>query len=165
MPNRIAHKPVALQVKVTLLDVEPPIWRRVLLLDSTSLRKLHHIIQALMGWQNYHLHAFEIDGVRYGPTELGLDDSTMISEWGLTLWGFRQAKADIFRYEYDFGDDWWCAIEIEGELPTKRGARYPICLEGERAGPPEDSGGPPGYEDKLAILQDPTHEEYEDLVE
>src|SRR5690606_36545983 len=60
------------QFKITLLDSQPPIWRRIQIKNCT-LDKLHEHIQAAMGWTNSHLHQFEIDGKRYGDPEL-LDD-------------------------------------------------------------------------------------------
>ena len=57
------------QFKITLLEFQPPIWRRIQVKNGT-LDKLHEHIQTAMGWTNSHLHQFEIDGERYGDPEL-----------------------------------------------------------------------------------------------
>jgi hypothetical protein len=133
------------QFKITLLETKPPIWRRIQVQDCT-LDKLHEHIQTAMGWTNSHLHQFEIKGQRYGDPELlddGFDDfecvdstTTMVSEI-LPKTGKRFA----FRYEYDFGDGWEHEILFEGSPAVDLKAKYPLCLEGARACPPEDCGG------------------------
>ncbi|GBE41974.1 plasmid pRiA4b ORF-3-like protein [bacterium BMS3Bbin10] len=72
---------------------------------------------------------------------------------------------DAFSYEYDFGDSWIHEIRIEKALPADPAVHYPRCLAGERACPPEDCGGPPGYEDLPAALQDPAHPRHEEICE
>ena len=70
-----------------------------------------------------------------------------------------------FRYDYDFGDDWQHTIDIETTLPAEKYVRYPRCVAGARACPPEDSGGPYDYDDLLDKLKDPGHKEHEEAVE
>ncbi len=68
-----------------------------------------------------------------------------------------------FAYTYDFGDNWEHILEIEKSLPPEEGVRYPLCLAGARACPPEDVGGIPGSENFLQALADanqPEHDEY-----
>ncbi len=67
----------------------------------------------------------------------------------------------MFEYEYDFGDSWSHDVLFEGCLQADPGCRYPLCLEGERACPPEDVGGTRGYLDFLEALADPDHEEHD----
>lgn len=158
-----------LQFKITLLGSNPPIWRRIQVQDCT-LDKLHEHIQTAMGWTNSHLHQFEIDGERYGDPEL-LDDgyedfkcddstTTMVSEI-LPKTGKRFA----FKYDYDFGDSWEHEVMFEGSPPVDPKAKYPLCLEGERACPPEDCGGVWGYSDFLEAIRNPRHEEHENMLE
>jgi len=157
------------QFKITLLDSEPPIWRRIQVQDCT-LDKLHEHIQTAMGWTNSHLHQFEIKGERYGDPEL-LDDgvgdmdvedstTTMLSEI-LPASG----KKFQFVYEYDFGDGWQHEVLYEGSPEPEKGKKYPLCLEGERACPPEDIGGVGGYEHFLEVIANPKHEEHADMKE
>lgn len=155
------------QFKVTLLDIKPAIWRRIQVPDGT-LAGLHESIQAAFGWWNYHLHQFDIDGVRYGPPAPDdMDfDLEMTDETGVTLRELIPESGQTSRwvYEYDFGDGWRHEVLFEGFPPADPKAKYPRCVEGERAGPPEDCGGPWGYGDYLAALADPRHERHEELL-
>ena len=156
------------QFKITLLDIKPAIWRRIQVPDCT-LADLHEYIQAAFGWWNYHLHQFEIDGVSYGPPEpdgmdfgLEMEDESEVVLSTLLPKAKRKAR---WVYEYDFGDGWRHEVLFEGHPPLEEGQKYPMCVEGERACPPEDCGGPWGYVDYLAALADPEHEQHEELLE
>jgi Plasmid pRiA4b ORF-3-like protein len=70
-----------------------------------------------------------------------------------------------FKYLYDFGDSWQHEIEVEKILPPEPGVHYPICLAGERAGPPEDIGGVWGYANMLEVLADPNHPDREEMLD
>lgn len=162
-------RPTLYQFKITLLGSSPPIWRRIQVPDCT-LDKLHEYIQTAMGWTNSHLHQFEIRGKRYGDPALlddgfeefdGIDSTkTMISEIMP-----QRSKRFAFSYEYDFGDGWEHQIAFEGCPDPAEGKRYPLCLEGEQACPPEDVGGVWGYQDFLAAIADPQHEEHETYLD
>ncbi len=111
------------QLKITLRDVRPPIWRRVIASDATTLDQLHWIIQISMGWTNSHLHQFIIDEEYYSEPMLELDD------WGpevknekrvrLSALGLEPKKK--FIYEYDFGDSWRHEILVEKVLAPEAG--------------------------------------------
>lgn len=151
------------QIKVTLKWSKPPIWRRLQVRSDTKLGKLHRILQIAMGWEGGHLHAFDASGIAYGEPDPDFP-SDMRSERNVRLDKIAQ-KGDTFRYEYDFGDSWVHEIKVEKVLAPEPGARYPRCLTGKRACPPEDCGGIPGYERMLEIVGNPKDEEYEDLIE
>ncbi len=142
------------QVTITLDRSKPPIWRRVLTRDCT-LGFLHAIIQVAMGWDDYHLHEFEIRGVRYGDLDQWDDDFgwEVIDEEAVKLSGLAAKRVKKIEYEYDMGDGWKHTIMLEKSLPAERGVRYPRCVEGERACPPEDCGGLMGYYDILRGLK------------
>jgi hypothetical protein len=165
-----AKKPsLVYQFKIVLLDVKPLIWRRIQVPDGT-LDKLHEHIQTAMGWTNSHLHQFIIGGKYYGDTELlddGWDDRDFIDSTKLRLSKLldKKRKSIRFFYEYDFGDGWRHEIVYEGMQPSEARTKYPRCLEGARACPPEDVGGPWGYADFLEAIRDPKHESHEDLLE
>ena len=157
------------QFKITLLASAPPIWRRIQVQDGT-LDKLHEHIQTAMGWTNSHLHQFEIKGERYGDPELlddGFEDFECEDSTTTTLSEIlpKIGKRFAFKYEYDFGDGWEHEVLYEGSPPLEKGKKYPICLEGERACPPEDVGGVWGYADFLEAIADPKHEQHDDFVE
>ena len=148
------------QFKIALLEIVPPIWRRIRVPDCT-LSTFHYYIQAAMGWDNDHMHQFEIDGQQYGDTahqeDVEEEEDVLISQLVPTGRG-----KPSWIYEYDFGDGWQHEILYEGASPADPKAKRAECLEGERACPPEDSGGPYGYADLVEILADPKHPEYQD---
>jgi hypothetical protein len=136
------------QLKITLLDTKPPIWRRIQVKDCT-LDKLHEYIQAAMGWTNSHLHHFRVGEQLYGDLELmqeNFEDMDYKDSTATKLSEIvpKTAKRFRFLYEYDFGDSWEHEVLIEGVLGADPKAKYPLCLEGARARPPEDCGGVSG---------------------
>lgn len=156
------------QFKITLLDIQPPIWRRIQVKDCT-LDKLHEYIQTAMGGTNSHLHQFEIRGERYGDPELledGFEDCECVDSTRTVLSDIlpKNGKRFTFQYEYDFGDGWRHEVLFEGFPPAVPKTKYPLCLEGERACPPEDCGGVWGYADYLAAISDPGHEQHEEML-
>ncbi|MHB1206579.1 MAG: plasmid pRiA4b ORF-3 family protein [Rhodospirillaceae bacterium] len=134
-------------LRIELVDIEPLIWRRVAVPTSTNLQILHKVVQAAMGWLDYHLWEFEIGDVRYGiPDPHGEDWGRKVQKASAT----RLAKLldngiKEFLYTYDMGDNWEHRIILERVEPAKHGIRYPWFLGGERRCPPEDCGGLPGY--------------------
>ncbi len=154
------------QIKVTLNDSKPPIWRRVLVPDSISLHQLHTILQIVMGWTNSHLHQFIMNDEYYGEPDMedGYSED-LKNEKRYRLNQFINRKGFKFIYEYDFGDSWEHTILIEGILPIEQGKQYPVCLEGKRACPPEDVGGAWGYDDFLEAIANPKHSEHEEMLE
>jgi hypothetical protein len=156
------------QFRVTLLDIKPAIWRRFQIHDCT-LAILHQHIQAAFGWWNYHLHQFLIDGKRYGlpdPEDFDIVDP-MVDESAVLLSNLipKSGRRSRWIYEYDFGDGWRHEVLFEGFPPTDPKAQYPLCLEGERACPPEDCGGVGGYAEYLAAITDPRDEEHNVMLE
>jgi hypothetical protein len=147
-----------LRLKVTIDGTKPEVWRRVVVPDDITLSTLHEVFQAAFGWLNAHLHEYEIGGVRYGIDD-GEADETVEDETATTLKDVASV-GETFTYTYDFGDDWIHTVEVEKELSAGPGTQYPRCVEGRRAGPPEDCGGPSGYQDVLVILDEPSHQEH-----
>ncbi len=157
------------QFKITLLESQPPIWRRIQVRNCT-LDRLHKHIQTAMGWTNSHLHQFEIDGERHGDPELiddGFEDFECVDSTIRKISEIvpKDGKRFGFLYEYDFGDGWKHEVLFEGCLKAESGYRYPLCVEGECACPPEDVGGIGGYEEFLEALADPKHEQHDAFVE
>jgi hypothetical protein len=166
-PKAKAPTTTVFQFKITLLGIKPQIWRRIQTKDCT-LDKLHEHIQTAMGWTNSHLHQFEIGGVRYGDPELLEDgwETPPVNSRRMKLSKImpKDGRRFRFKYEYDFGDSWEHEILFEGIVPVEKSARYPVCMEGEQACPPEDVGGTGGYEEYLNALTDPKHEEHESFM-
>jgi hypothetical protein len=154
---------VVYQLKVTLRDTKPPVWRRVQVADCT-LGRLHDVIQTCMGWTNSHLNAFEVGGEQYGEPDpddvMEMEDERKLKLSHAVARGYKK-----FAYTYDFGDNWDHTVEVEKTLDAEPGVRYPRCVAGKRACPPEDCGGPWGYADFLEAVRDPKHPEHEDMLE
>ncbi len=153
--------PKIYKLKLTLERIEPPIWRRVLVRSDISFAGLHRVIQEAMGWLDCHLHVFSVAGRRIGMRD---DDSDDEDGRKIHLDSVVIDRGTVFSYEYDFGDGWDHEIELEDTLDPDPRVSYPICIAGARACPPEDCGGPGGYEDLLETLADPKHEEYDHLL-
>jgi hypothetical protein len=144
---------------ITLLRVAPRVWRKVVVPSSITLTKLHVVLQTAMGWGDYHLHMFETPEGPFGIPDPDFPDDT-ISQARVPLSRFLAEKNDRIRYLYDFGDGWEHEIRLDrvmgpwpGEVPIE-------CVDGERACPPEDVGGPYGYAEFLNAIGDPTHPEH-----
>jgi hypothetical protein len=146
------------QLKVVLAGVAPSVWRRLLVPGAYTLDRVHRVIQYAMGWHDYHLHSFEVAGVQYGEPDPD-GELSIADEMDYRLDAVA-AKGDRLRYTYDFGDWWEHEILVEDVLPADPDQRYPECLDGERACPPEDVGGPEGYTDFRAALADARHREH-----
>ena len=149
-------------LKITLRHIKPPIWRRILVPGCMTLADLHLAIQAAMGWQNGHLHAFDINGEQYGDPSM-MDD--VASERRLKLNTLANSGVTRFTYTYDFGDDWEHDILIEKAPPAHTAKAVPACIGGKRNCPPEDCGGAWGYAELLPILADPANPRHDEMRE
>jgi hypothetical protein len=160
------------QFKITLADVKPPVWRRIQVPENYSFWDLHVAIQDAMGWQDYHLHEFKIINPKSSENfPIGIPDDE--TDWSrATLPGWETAIADYFTlenriatYDYDFGDGWRHRVRLEKTEQALPDAEYPRCLAGARACPPEDVGGPWGYEDFILAINDPDHDNHDRMLE
>lgn len=152
----------ALQLKVTLRGIRPPVWRRVLVPESMTLGDLHHVIQDAFGWLDGHLHDFAVADRRYG-NPANTNDVEDESTFALKRLRTRRIKKIV--YTYDFGDDWEHLITVEDAPAMDPGRSYPACIAGRRSCPPEDIGGAWGYARFLAYLADPADPEAADMAE
>jgi hypothetical protein len=158
--------PALLQLKIELAWITPAVWRRIVAPETIRLDKLHNVIQAVMGWSDSHMHVFEIGEERYGVPEpdFGFGDSSARSERTARLGAALNGKR-TFRYVYDFGDDWEHRIEVEKTLPPDAERKTALCLAGANACPPDDIGGPPGYENFVEAISDPDHPDHEEMLD
>ncbi len=168
VPNEIKKdldqaKTMVYQLKVTLLGLKPPVWRRVLVPGDVNLAGLHCVIQYVMGWSNSHLHMFHVGKTRYAPRMPDWDD--VEDEKKVILRDVAPKTGSKFFYEYDMGDSWGHEIRVEAITSTAAEPQRPECLAGAGACPPEDCGGIGGYEDLLAALRDPKHEQHTEMVD
>lgn len=165
--TRLKKAQEVFQLKISLQYSHPKIWRRVLVPAEMSFLNLHEVIQDSFGWQDYHLFQFvkgncficvpQEDDLFEGQNEEIDAKKTKIRDWFLTY--------GKMTYEYDFGDNWTHSIVLEKSFSRKPNVKYPVCIAGKRACPPEDVGGIGGYSNLLDIMSNPTNEEYEEMCE
>jgi hypothetical protein len=161
--NKYHQNSRSLQLRLSVKDVKPEIWRMLLVSSDITLLKLHSILQVLMGWRNSHLYAFVIDDKRYSPPNADDDDIGKKYSIRKKLSSIFAKNANPITYEYDFGDGW--QIELCNE-PRKDGIRQnqlAECIEGSRHGPAEDTGGSRGYMEKAKIYGNPQHRRYMEI--
>ncbi len=152
------------QLKVTLQGSDPPIWRQIHVPATIPLNVLHQVLQVVMGWDNDHLHQFIAGKKRYGVPLPG-DFDRVRDESQVRLYRILTKPRERLLYEYDFGDGWMHEIRLEEVLRPEQALEHPMCIAGERACPPEDSGGIGGYYNLLEAAQDPAHPEHEESLE
>jgi len=161
------------QFRITLIGIEPPIWRRIQVPEIYTFWELHSAIQDVMGWEDYHLHEFEIKDPKTGEeVRIGIPHPDFAAR---RIRMVHERKAKIRRwfteknkravYVYDFGDNWRHEIILEGIFPREKGTKYPLCIAGERACPPEDCGGVSGYYELLEAIRNPLHPRHRELIE
>lgn len=155
-----------LQLRIELKNIKPPIWRRIQIPDDYFMDEFHEVIQVVMGWTNSHLHEFQFKNRRIGPQMddfFEMEDEGLEGESEIELSDLNLQEGDRLLYIYDFGDSWEHDIRVEkvaeGEMDV------PVCLKGKRACPPEDVGGPWGYESFLEVINDPDSSDHQDMVE
>ena len=148
------------QINVSLNEIQPNIWRRFLVKDTTTLPALHKILQTVMGWTNSHLHHFVVDREIYSePDEY--NELEYIDYRKTRIRDVMDSVNDAMTYEYDFSDGWEHSLILEKVIDSDPDVKYPVCLAAERNCPPEDCGGAHGFMEMLDILNNPNHEEYE----
>lgn len=151
------------RLRIQLRDIDPVVWRRVLVPGSVRMAKLADMLIAAMGWNNSHLHAFQVGDKQYGMhfddwPEGEIDEKTVT-----VLQALRDERR--FLFDYDFGDSWEHDVTIEALTWSYFGLKYAVVLGGDRACPPDDVGGVPGYAHFCEAMGDPRHEEHGDYVE
>jgi hypothetical protein len=161
---RVSAKTKIFELEIVLAGVQPAVRRRVQVPGEVDLSVLHEVVQSVMGWTNSHLHEFEIAGRRYGIPDPDWPSQHVTDEAKAKL--FRLVKAgDRFGYVYDFGDNWTHEIAVEKVFAAEAGVRYPRCVSGQGACPPEDVGGVWGYEEFQAVMADPAHPDHAERLE
>jgi hypothetical protein len=160
MPAKPRNPTLVYRLRVELLEIKPLIWRRLLVPADIKLPKLHQCLQLAMGWTNSHLHQFRVGDTHYGVPDPEWPELQMRDERQVRLCDLLGEVQREIVYEYDFGDGWEHRIVLEQAEPANEFMSYPLCTAGERACPPEDVGGVPGYEEFLKIIGDPKHKEY-----
>lgn len=168
-----------LDVRVQLIETDPLIWRRLELLGSLSLDRVHEALQTAFGWQDVHLHRFTgghpftplkpVNGEYPDPPQWmprqWCEEPTDLAEEDCTLEQLLSRGGGTAFYEYDFGDSWLHRLDLESRRPAGDDSPPALLVDGARHGPLEDCGGFPGYEVLLGALADRTHPQHADYVE
>jgi hypothetical protein len=152
------------ELRVTLLDVTPTVWRLIRVPSALPLSTVHAVIQLAFGWEDRHLHEWRVGDVTYGLSD---EDSwgEDLADESIAVLGEIAPVDSALRYDYDFGDGWEHLVEVMAVVPYDGNVAPVACLAGARACPPEDCGGPSGYEHLLDALRDPDDAEHEEVVE
>ncbi|HWF22453.1 MAG TPA: plasmid pRiA4b ORF-3 family protein [Acidimicrobiales bacterium] len=161
-PRRLSDA-TTIQLRVSLLGPEPTIWRRLQVPGEVRLSKFHAILQAAMGWENSHLHSFEVAGQSYEAPDEEVDDEddAVVDEDSVMLADLVEVGMS-FSYVYDFGDGWNHEIVVESMEPVPQTLNVAVCLEGQGACPPEDCGGVDGFAQLVEAISDPDHDEHQE---
>jgi hypothetical protein len=145
-------------VRIELKHSEPVIWRQVEVPTSITLKTLHNIVQATMGWFDYHLWEFTIAKRRYGlPMDEDWGTEPRLDASKIRLRDVLAPRKTTIDYVYDFGDCWEHRLTVTGVRAGEPNVSYPRYIAGERNGPPEDCGGIPGFCEMLDAAADPEH--------
>ena len=151
------------ELRVELKGIDPPVWRMLQVPRPATLHRLHQVLQVGMGWTNSHLYLFHVGGKVYGEPshewDFEVQDST-----STTLEEIVSEGSASFLYEYDLGDSWMHEITLQQTVEAE-GEERPRCTGGARACPPEDCGGPSGYEHLIQAISDPGHGEHDAMLE
>jgi hypothetical protein len=176
MPNGVLQEdatmadaaPKIVRLRIELSGIDPSVWRRVDVPADFPLRRLHDVIQAVFDWLDYHLHQFEIGDRLYGAPEYDegdLDGTRLYDDRNIRLGVLVDRGVERFVYRYDFGDNWEHVVTVERVLDPQDGVEYPILVDGARRAPPEDCGGPPGFDAFLEAMRDAAHEDHKAMLE
>jgi hypothetical protein len=163
MVAKASEPRVAYELKVTLEHTRPAVWRQFVVPGEITLDRLHDVIQIVMGWQDCHLHVFKFGEKSFSeePEEAweGEEEGTR------RLRDLVGSEGEAFEYEYDMGDGWAHVISVLRVASVPEGQEATVaCLDGKRCCPPENCGGPPGYENLVSAMKEPKHPERKELI-
>jgi len=170
-----AADPLVFDLRISLQYLAPEIWRLVRVPHDIRMDRLHLVIQIAFGWTDSHLHQFHLaDAKGHLKGLVGTPDPDRPAfgrrpptqdETKRQLKNFFSKAGDFMAYEYDFGETWLHHLALVAVQTQTARLATPLCLDGARACPPEDCGGPPGFENLLVALADPKHPEHEEMKE
>ena len=154
------------RLRISLEEIEPEIWRRVEVPLTVHLKGVHDVIQAAMGWEDYHLFEFRVGRKIYGIPDPAWDfDRKVMNARSVRLAALAARGIDRLEYVYDLGDNWRHAVTIEAVELAAPAQFYPRFVDGARRCPPEDVGGVSGYDEFLEAVREPCHPEHRRMLE
>lgn len=152
-----------LDLEITLRHITPPIRRRLHVAAAFQLDVLHHVIQIAFGWEDQHLHAFHVGDLVFAAVDEEDDDAALVIDEAAAPLGAVARVGQSFEYRYDFGDDWVHEVKVLGVVSQPKAPLQ--CVDGARACPLEDCGGPPGYEELVKALSNKRHPRHAEIKE
>ena len=158
------------QFKITLKGITPRIWRRIQVPETYTFWDLSIAIQSAMDWGGHHLHEFQIFNPKTGTLDdIGSPDEDsgrdVLIGWETKIAPYFSMENRRAEYLYDFGDYWEHNILLEKILPKEPDRTYPRCIAGKNNSPPDDVGSTQGYEEFVEIMNNPAHEEHDEMAE
>ena len=154
----------AVQLKIILNNTKPEVWRRLLILEGSSLRTLHYAIQDIFWWKGYHSYLFKIGEDDYSDPELDNEFDGWLDDSKFKVGKITEQHRE-FEFIYDFGDWWSHKVIFEGFVEASLKEKYPVCTDGKNAAPPEDCGGPHGFEEFKSAIKNKKHERHQEFLE
>ena len=146
------------RLKITLDDVKPQVLRRIEVPLAIRLDRLHLVLQAALGWTNSHLYELRAGDVGWGIPDPDFGDGPLDARKARLSDVLEDFGTKTLHYLYDFGDGWEHTIKIERTDAAAPGVLYPRLIDAAGRCPPEDVGGPWGYQEFLAAHNDPEHD-------
>ncbi len=153
------------RLKVTLDDVKPAVQRRLEVPLTIRLDRLHLVLQAALGWTNSHLYEIKAGGVGWGMLDPDFGDGPLDARKARLIDVLEDVGTKTIKYLYDFGDGWEHTIKVERVTVAVPGVAYPVLLDASGRCPPEDVGGPWGYDEFLDAMANPEHESHAEMKE
>lgn len=154
----------AIQLKIILDNTKPEVWRTVQIMQGSSLRTLHYLIQDIFWWKGYHSYLFKVGVDEYSDPEMDTEFEGWLDDSKAKV-GKIVEKHPEFEFIYDFGDWWSHKVIFEGFVEASLSEKYPVCIDGKNAAPPEDVGGPPGFEEFKAAIKNKKHDRHQEFLD
>ncbi|MBK9321644.1 MAG: plasmid pRiA4b ORF-3 family protein [Bdellovibrionaceae bacterium] len=155
---------MALQFKISLNNTQPEVWRRIQILEGASLRTLHYAIQDVFWWRGTHSYIFNVGDEKYADPEYDYEFEGWLDDSKIKISRIVEKHSE-FEFIYDFGDWWSHKVIFEGAVNADLKEKYPVCIGGKYAAPPEDCGGPPGFEEFRTVIANPKSSKHKELAE
>lgn len=154
-----------IELSIKLLDIQPEIIRTFVVPDFITLDRLHDVLQIIMGWEGRHLYSFEFKNGQVYSEPFEDDSSDCLHAGEVRLSELVKRRGTVFKYNYDFGDDWWHELRVLDMNIIEYYGQSLMALSGSRACPPEDVGGIWGYNEFCETLKKPRSQQYRENME
>lgn len=152
------------QLKIILNKTKPEVWRTVQIMEGSSLRTLHYLIQDVFWWKGYHSYMFKVGDDEYSDPEFDSEFQGWLDDSKIKVGKIVDTHPE-FEFIYDFGDWWSHKVVFEKFVKANPKEKYPVCIDGKNAAPPEDVGGVYGFEEFKAAIKNKKHERHQEFLD